>query len=50
MNPRHSPIEAQARAQIDERVARAAIPRLPAVPARHRLAVGLRRVADRLES
>lgn len=50
MNPQHHPVEAVARQQIAERIARAAAPRLPAVPARHRLADRLRRAADRLES
>jgi hypothetical protein len=43
-------IEARARHQIAERVARAASPRVPAAPRRHRLAQGLRRFADRLDS
>jgi hypothetical protein len=43
-------IEQQARHQIDERIARASSPRIRAVPRRHRLAAGLRRVADRLEN
>jgi hypothetical protein len=50
MRPAQTPLEAEARQRIAERVARSAIPRVPAVPARHRLAVRLRRVADRLES
>ncbi|MQW77480.1 hypothetical protein GHK92_16525 [Nocardioides sp. dk4132] len=43
-------IEEQARHQIDERIARASSPRVPRLPRRHRLAAGLRRVADRLEN
>ena len=43
-------IEAQARHQIAERVARASSPKIPASPRRHRLAQGLRRFADRLEA
>jgi hypothetical protein len=42
-------IEAQARHQIAERVARASSPKVPVAPRRHRLAQGLRRFADRLE-
>jgi hypothetical protein len=49
MNPRHTPVEAAARQQIAERVARASSPRVSAVPRRHRIAEQLRRVADRLE-
>lgn len=45
----HTPLEAQARQQIAERVARASSPRIAAAPRRHRLADRLRRVADRLE-
>jgi hypothetical protein len=43
-------IEAQARHQIAERVARASSPTIPAAPRRHRLAQGLRRFADKLDS
>ena len=43
-------IEAQARHQIAERVARASSPKSPAAPRRHRLAPGLRRFADKLDS
>ncbi|GAB3247164.1 hypothetical protein [Nocardioides dilutus] len=43
-------IEAQARHQIAERVARASAPQIPAAPRRHRLAQGLRRFADKLDS
>lgn len=50
MNETHSPIETQARQQIAERVARAACPRVPAVPQRHRFAQRLRRFADRIDS
>lgn len=43
-------IESQARHQIAERVARASAPRMAAEPSRHRLARGLRRFADKLDS
>jgi hypothetical protein len=43
-------IEAQARHQIAERVARASSPTVPAARRRHRLAKGLRRFADRIDS
>ncbi|MBJ7359963.1 hypothetical protein [Nocardioides sp.] len=43
-------IEAQARHQIAERVARASSPTVPASPRRHRLAQGLRRFADKIDS
>ena len=43
-------IENQARHQIAERVARASAPTMPAAPRRHRLAQGLRRFADKLDS
>jgi hypothetical protein len=43
-------LEAQARHQIAERVARASSPTIPAAPRRHRLAQGLRRFADKLDS
>ncbi len=45
-----SMIEAQARHQIAERVARASSPKVPAAPRRHRLAQGLRRFADKLDN
>ena len=41
--------ELQARHQIQERVARASSPRLPARSRRHQLADRLRKVADRLD-
>jgi hypothetical protein len=50
MNATHTPIEAQARHQIAERVARAATPKIAAATPRHRMAQRLRRVADRLEN
>lgn len=50
MSPRLTPVEAEARQRIAERVARANVPRVPVVPARHRIATSLRRVADRLEN
>ena len=43
-------IEAQALHQIAERVARASSPTVPVAPRRHRLAQGLRRFADKLDS
>jgi len=43
-------IELQARHQIDERLARASSPRMPATSRRHRVAERLRRVADRVDS
>ena len=43
-------IESQARHQIHERVQRAAEPRLPQAPQRHRFAERLRRFADRIDS
>ena len=43
-------IESQARHQIAERVRRASSPRIPAQPRRHRLAQGLRRFADKVDS
>ena len=49
MNDTHALVEAEARHQIAERVARAAQPRVPAVPHRHRLAQHLRRFADRID-
>jgi hypothetical protein len=42
-------IEAQARHQIAERVARASSPRITVAPRRHRLAQGLRRFADKID-
>lgn len=42
-------IEAGARTRRDERLARSRAPRMPRSPQRHRLADGLRRVADRLD-
>jgi hypothetical protein len=41
--------EMLARHQINERVARASAPRMPARSRRHRVAEQLRRVADRVE-
>ncbi len=46
---RETLIEAQARHQIAERVARASNPRIAAEPRRHRLAQRLRRFADRID-
>jgi hypothetical protein len=43
-------IEMQARHQIQERVARASAPRMPATTRRHRVAERLRKVADRVDS
>ena len=43
-------IETQARHRINERVTRAAGPRPAPVPRRHRVAEGLRRFADRVDS
>lgn len=43
-------IEATARHQIAERVARASRPQVNALPRRQRIAAQLRRVADRLDS
>ena len=45
-----TPIEAEARYQIRERLSRASQPRLPAVPHRHRMAERLRRFADRIDN
>lgn len=42
-------LEADARILRAERLARSTAPRLPREPQRHRLAAGLRRVADRLD-
>ena len=41
--------EMVARHQINERVARASAPRMPATSRRHRVAERLRRVADRVD-
>jgi hypothetical protein len=49
MNDTHPFIESEARQRIAERTARAAVPRLPHVAQRHRIAVRLRRVAERLD-
>ena len=43
-------LETAARHQIHERVNRAAEPRIPQVPHRHRLAERLRRIADRIDN
>lgn len=43
-------LESSARHQIRERVSRAAEPRLPQVPPRHRLAERLRRIAERIDN
>ena len=43
-------IETAARQQIAERVSRAARPRVPRPPHRHRVAQRLRRVADRIDN
>jgi len=43
-------MEMQARHQINERLARASAPRMPATSRRHRLAERLRRVAERVDS
>ena len=45
----YTEIETLARHQIDERVAKASVPRIPATTRRHRMAQGLRRFADRLD-
>jgi hypothetical protein len=50
MNESLTLIETQARHQIAERVARASAPRIAAEPRRHRLANGLRRFADKIDS
>jgi len=50
MNESLTLIETQARHQIAERVARASSPKIPAAPRRHRMAQGLRRFADRIDS
>ena len=49
MNDAHVLIEDEARQRINERVSRAAAPRLPRDPSRHRLARRLRSLADRLD-
>jgi hypothetical protein len=41
--------EMQARHQIQERLAKAAAPRMPATTRRHRVAERLRQVADRVD-
>ena len=43
-------IELQARHQIQERLAQASAPRMPAQTRRHRMAQQLRRVADRVDT
>ena len=43
-------IEMQARHQIQERLARASAPRMPATSRRHRVAERLRKVADRVDN
>ena len=50
MNDTHALIETEARQQISERVSRAASPRLPRDPSRHRLARRLRTLADRIDN
>ncbi|HEV7876276.1 MAG TPA: hypothetical protein VGP00_06350 [Nocardioides sp.] len=50
MNDTHALIETEARQRINERVSRAAAPRLPRDPSRHRLAQRLRSFADRIEN
>ena len=50
MNESLNLIESQARHQIAERVARASSPKIPAEPRRHRMAQGLRRFADKIDS
>lgn len=42
-------IETQARHQINERLARASTPRMPAASRRHRMAERLRKYADRVD-
>jgi len=49
MNDTHVLIETEARHQIHERVSRAASPRLPREPSRHRMARRLRSFADRID-
>lgn len=46
----NSLIAMQARHQIEERLARASAPKMPATSRRHRVAEQLRRVADRVDS
>jgi hypothetical protein len=43
-------IETQARHQIQERLARASAPKVPATTRRHRMAERLRNVADRVDN
>ena len=43
-------IEMQARHQIRERLAQASAPRMPQTTRRHRIAVRLRKVADRVDN
>ena len=50
MNDAHVLIEDEARQRIIERVSRAATPRLPRDPSRHRLARRLRSLADRIDN
>jgi hypothetical protein len=50
MNGSHTPIEAEARHQIADRLARASTPRVPHVPPRRRFARRLRRFADRIDN
>ena len=50
MNDISALVETQARQQIQERVVRASRPHLPVVPRRHRFAVRLRRLADRVDN
>jgi hypothetical protein len=50
MNDTHPLVEAEARHQIAERVARAASPRIPSVTSRHRIAQRLRRFAERIDN
>jgi len=40
----------QARHEINERIARASAPRVPATSRRHRVAERLRKIADRVDS
>jgi hypothetical protein len=42
-------LEMQARHQLQERLARASAPRMPATTSRHRMAERLRKVADRVD-
>lgn len=50
MNTQHTPIEAQARHEIAGRISRASGPHLPTVPYRHRFALRLRRIAERIDN